>query len=93
MKDNTKLSEILDRIYFKKYDDQMGGLDEEEERELEKINHFIDTRPDNNILTEDNALEYVKDNLSNELFDFVVENMYDEIRDVVFEQEASNRCE
>jgi len=38
-----KLSERIERLYFKKYDDQMGGLTTDEEQELYLINIVLDS--------------------------------------------------
>ena len=43
MKKQEKLSHVIDRLYFKKYDDQMYGLTKNEEKFLKKIGRFLDS--------------------------------------------------
>lgn len=44
-----------------------------------------------NDIDADKAFDYVTNEMTMELLDWVCEHCYDEIRDYVFEQEASNR--
>lgn len=60
----------------------------------EDIKWFNETRKQiEEMITPDDAFDYVINEMSMELFEHVRENMYDEMRDVVFEQEAGNRQE